>query len=143
MKDLRLLCTRIRPVCQKRWQVCTHAVMPVLLIAVFLPFFARAAKPLQGQAVEQFSDSELIQLKKLSIEALMQVRITSVSRKPRLLRQAPAAVFVISAEDLRRGGATSIAEALRLVPGVQVARIDRNKWAISARGLNGRFSNKL
>ncbi|HKK34225.1 MAG TPA: TonB-dependent receptor plug domain-containing protein, partial [Desulfomicrobiaceae bacterium] len=83
--------------------------------------------------MEQFSDSELIQLKKLSIEELMQVRITSVSRKPQLLRQAPAAVFVISSEDLRRSGATSIAEALRLVPGVQVARIDRNKWAISAR----------
>lgn len=54
-----------------------------------------------------------------------------------------AAVFVVTDEDLRRSGVTSIPEALRLVPGLQVARIDANKWAISARGFNGRFANHL
>jgi iron complex outermembrane receptor protein len=82
-------------------------------------------------------------LSDLSLEALMNVEITSVSKKAQKLSEAPAAVFVITQEDLKRSGATSIAEALRMVPGVHVGRIDANKWAISIRGLNGRFSNKL
>jgi iron complex outermembrane receptor protein len=131
------------PLPRKRWRACIQVTIPAVLLTAFLTLSARAAKPLADHAVEQFSDSELIQLKKLSIEELMQVRVTSVSRKPQPLNEAPAAVFVISSDDLRRSGATSIAEALRLAPGVQVARIDRNKWAISARGLNGRFANKL
>src|SRR6266403_736553 len=56
---------------------------------------------------------------------------------------AAAAIFVITQEDIRRSGANSIPEALRLVPGLQVARIDQNKWAIGSRGFNGRFDNKL
>ncbi len=79
----------------------------------------------------------------LSIEELMNVEVTSVSKKEERLFDAPAAVYVITQEDLRRSGATSIAEALRMVPGVEVARIDANKWAISARGFNSEFSNKL
>ncbi|RPH43229.1 MAG: TonB-dependent receptor [Planctomycetota bacterium] len=55
----------------------------------------------------------------------------------------PSAVFVILPEDIRRSGARSIPEALRMAPGLQVARLDANKWAISSRGFNGRFSNKL
>ena len=79
----------------------------------------------------------------LSIEELMQVKVTSVSKKQQRLSQVAAAVYVITQEDIRRSGATSIPEALRLAPGVQVARIDANKWAISIRGFNGRWSNKL
>src|SRR5207248_11567044 len=56
---------------------------------------------------------------------------------------AAAAIFVLTQEDIRRSGATSIPEALRLVPGLEVARIDQNKWAIGSRGFNGRFDNKL
>lgn len=79
----------------------------------------------------------------LSLEELMNVDVTSVSKKAEPLAQAAAAVFVITGEDLRRSGVTSIPEALRMAPGVQVGRIDANKWAISVRGFNGRFSNKL
>ncbi|MBJ6725781.1 TonB-dependent receptor plug domain-containing protein [Geomesophilobacter sediminis] len=79
----------------------------------------------------------------LGLEDLMKIEITSVSKKSQPLADAAAAVFVITHEDIRRSGATSIAEVLRMAPGVQVARIDANKWAISIRGLNGRFANKL
>ncbi len=82
-------------------------------------------------------------LTELSLEALMDITVTSVSKKPQKLADAAAAAFVISQEDIRRSGATSIPELLRMVPGVQVARIDGSKWAVSIRGFNGRFANKL
>ena len=79
----------------------------------------------------------------LSMEDLMNLQVTSVSKRTQKVADAAAAVFVITQEDIRRSGATSIPEALRLAPGLQVARIDQNKWAIAARGFNGRFDNKL
>jgi iron complex outermembrane recepter protein len=79
----------------------------------------------------------------LGLEDLMKIEITSVSKKSQRISDAAAAVFVITQEDIRRSGVTSIAEALRMAPGVQVARIDANKWAVTIRGLNGRFANKL
>ena len=79
----------------------------------------------------------------LSLEELMNIEVTSVGKKPQRLVDTAAAVFVITQEDLRRSGATSLPEALRMAPGLQVARIDANKWAVSSRGFNGRFANKL
>lgn len=79
----------------------------------------------------------------LSVEDLMNMQVTSVSKHKQKLADAAAAVFVLTQEDIRRSGATSIPEALRLVPGLEVARIDENKWAIGSRGFNGRFDNKL
>ena len=79
----------------------------------------------------------------MSMEDLMNVQVTSVSKRTQKLADAAAAIFVITQDDIRRSGATSIPEALRMVPGVQVARIDENKWAIASRGFNGRFDNKL
>src|SRR6059036_6256 len=79
----------------------------------------------------------------MSMEDLMNVRVTSVSKREQKLGDAPAAVFVITQDDIRRSGARTIPEALRMAPGIEVARIDENKWAISARGFNGRFANKL
>jgi iron complex outermembrane receptor protein len=73
----------------------------------------------------------------------MELEVTTVSRKPQTLANTAAAVFVISQEDIRRSGATTIPDLLRMAPGVQVARIDANKWAVSIRGSNGRFANKL
>ena len=83
------------------------------------------------------------QLSELSIEELMNVEVTSVSKAPETRWEAPAAVYVIGEEDLRRSGARSIPEALRVAPGVQVARINSNSWAISIRGFNGFYANKL
>ncbi|MDG4475537.1 TonB-dependent receptor plug domain-containing protein [Thiovibrio frasassiensis] len=79
----------------------------------------------------------------LSLEELLSVDITSVSKKTEKASDAAAAVFVVSQEDIKRSGATSIPEVLRMVPGLQVARIDANKWAVSSRGFNAFSSNKL
>ncbi len=79
----------------------------------------------------------------LSLEQLMQIEVTSAAKKTQPLAQAATAIYVISNEDIRRSGVTSIPEALRMAPGVQVAHIDQNKWAISIRGFNQLFSDKL
>ena len=79
----------------------------------------------------------------MPLEALLDVEITSAAKKEQSLRETAAAVYVITAEAIRRSGVTSLPEALRLAPGIQVARIDANKWAISARGFNNQFSNML
>lgn len=79
----------------------------------------------------------------LSLEELLQTEVVTVSRKSQTVQSAAAAVFVITREDIERSGATSIPEALRLAPGLEVARIANNRWAITARGFNGRMANKL
>ncbi len=79
----------------------------------------------------------------MSVEDLMNMQVTSVSKRTQKVADAAAAIFVITQEDIRRSGATSIPEALRLAPGLEVARIDQNKWAIGSRGFNGRFDNNL
>jgi iron complex outermembrane recepter protein len=79
----------------------------------------------------------------LSLEELINIEVTSVSKKAQKLSDTPAAIYVITQEDLKRSGAQNIPDALRMVPGLQVARINSNKWAISARGFNDLYSNKL
>jgi iron complex outermembrane receptor protein len=82
-------------------------------------------------------------LTQLSIEDLMNTRVTSVSKKDESLSRTAAAIFVITADDIQRSGATNIPDLLRMAPGVDVAQINANTWAVSIRGLNGRFSNEL
>lgn len=89
------------------------------------------------------ANSDPDELTELSVEDLLNIEVISASKKAKSLNDSPAAIFVITQEDIKRIGATSIPEALRLAPGVNVARIDSNKWAISTRGFNGRFANKL
>src|SRR6202163_3046803 len=79
----------------------------------------------------------------ITLEDLMNLQVTSVSKRAQKLADAAAAIFVITQDDIRRSGASSIPEALRMAPGLEVARIDQNKWAIGSRGFNGRFDNKL
>lgn len=79
----------------------------------------------------------------MDITQLMDITITSVSKKEQLLSDAAAAVFVITQEDIRRSGVTHIAEALAMAPGLQVARISASKWSVSSRGFSGNTSNKL
>jgi iron complex outermembrane receptor protein len=78
-----------------------------------------------------------------SIEDLMNIEVTSVSKKEEKLSRVAAAIFVITQEDIRHSGATNIPDLLRMVPGMDVGQIDSNTWAISARGLNEQFSDKL
>jgi iron complex outermembrane receptor protein len=82
-------------------------------------------------------------LTEMSLEELLTIKVTSVARKEQRLSRTAAAVYVITGEDIRRSGALSIPEALRMAPGLQVARIDSNKWAITSRGFNGLYANKL
>ena len=82
-------------------------------------------------------------LPELGLEELMEVKVTSVAKKSQKLSEAPSAIYVITQEKIRRSGATSLPELLRMVPGVHVARIDADKWSVSIRGFSGEFANKL
>ncbi len=79
----------------------------------------------------------------MSIEELMNVEVTTVSKKEGTLFKTPASITVLTSEDIRRSGHQSIPEVLRMVPGVHVAKIDENKWAITARGFNRLYAGKL
>jgi len=79
----------------------------------------------------------------LSLEELSNLEVTSVSKTPQKLAQAPAAIYVITQDDIRRSGVTSIPEALRLAPGVNVARINANQWSIGIRGFGSRLSRSV
>jgi iron complex outermembrane recepter protein len=78
-----------------------------------------------------------------TLEDLMNIEVTSVSRKEQKLSKTAAAVYVINQEDIRRSGATNIPDLLRMAPGVDVAQIDANTWAISIRGFNDRLANAV
>lgn len=108
------------------------------LIVLTLPILIQFALP-----VVAFGDDVRRDLTELSIEELMNVEVTLAARKPRKLSQTAAAIFVITREDIRRSGATSLPEILRMTPGMNVARIDSSKWAVSTRGFNGRYADKL
>lgn len=82
-------------------------------------------------------------IKGTSLKELMALKITSLSKKQEFRSKAPAAVFVLTHEQIHRLGVTHIAEALRYVPGVEVARLEANKWSITIRGFNDRTANKL
>jgi iron complex outermembrane receptor protein len=98
------------------------------------------ATPLIAQAALPAPMSSLADL---SLEQLTNIEVTSVSRRAEPLADAPASVYVIAAEDIRRSGATSLPEVLRLAPNLLVARADTNQYAVSARGFNNVLANKL
>jgi iron complex outermembrane recepter protein len=103
------------------------------LVAVFL----------LSTAVPAHAQTRPVDLSSATLEDLMNIEITSASRKEERANEVPAAVFVMTHDDIRRSGMTSLPDLLRLVPGVQVAQINSNKWAVSIRGFNGLYSNKL
>lgn len=82
-------------------------------------------------------------LKKLSVEDLVNIKVTLVSRSPELLSNAASAIQVISGEEIRRSGATNVPDALRLLPNVHVAQLNSSAWIIGVRGFNTIFANKL
>lgn len=82
-------------------------------------------------------------LEDLSLEDLVKTEITSVSRKSQSMTDIAAAAFVITAEDIRRSGAQALPDVLRMAPGIEVAQINNGRYAVTARGFNGRFANKL
>lgn len=84
-----------------------------------------------------------IDLTELSLEALLDIQVTSVSKRPQDLAEAAAAVYVLTGDEAITSGARTIPEALRLIPGLHVAQIDGQRWAVSARGFNGTVADKL
>jgi iron complex outermembrane recepter protein len=106
----------------------TSATLAATLAAILLAGEARGAgRPLAD----------------LSLEELSNLQVTSVSRRAERVADAPDSVYVITAEDIRRSGASNIAEALRLAPNLQVAQVDARQYAITSRGFNATSSNKL
>jgi iron complex outermembrane receptor protein len=82
-------------------------------------------------------------LTQVSLEQLGQIEVTTASKRPVKVSRTPAAIYVVTQEDIRRSGATSIPEALRLVPGVEVARIDSNTWSLGVRGFGSALSRSV
>jgi iron complex outermembrane receptor protein len=89
---------------------------------------------------DQKSEGRLTQV---SLEELGQIEVTTASKVPVKASRTPAAIYVITQEDIRRSGATSIAEALRLAPGVEVARVDSNTWSLGVRGFGSALSRSV
>ena len=119
--------------------IWTTSVTIELLLIIFLAGFAGGS---WAQSSGQ-SSNPLPDLKQLSLEQLMDIEVTSVAKKEQRWAETPAAIYVITQEEIRRSGATSIPEALRLAPGVQVSRIDANKWSIGVRGFGSRLSRSV
>ena len=111
--------------------------------AVLAAFGLMVFLGLGGYAAADNSAPTIGELKQLNVEDLMNVEVTSVARHPEKLLQAASAIQVITQDDIRRSGATSIPEALRLADNLQVAQKNSHDWAISARGFNTDLANKL
>lgn len=105
------------------------SLLSLLLITTVVP----------GRALALDADD----LADMSLEELAGIRITSVSKRPEPLADAPSSVFIITGSDIRRSGVTTLPEAMRLAPNLQVARVDARNYAITARGFNNPFENKL
>jgi iron complex outermembrane receptor protein len=130
LRAFSLRLTGLASFCRFSWQVSRRfrSLAGITLLAFF------GLLPGSGQSPD---------LTQKSLEDLMNIDVTSVSKKAQKTSETAAAVFVISAEEIRRSGALNIPDLLRMVPGLDVAQIDAGKWAISARGFNGQYSNKL
>jgi len=102
--------------------------------------FAVPAAPLHAYDTAQPSRNPVANL---NLEQLGNVEVTTVSKEPEEIWKTPAAIFVITQDDIRRSGARSIPEALRLAPGVEVSRIDASKWSIGIRGFQSRLNRSV
>jgi len=118
-------------------RVTTAAVVFVVLLSASVAVAA-------GRAEEQVRLAYLgSELPELTLPELMDLEVSSAAGREQKISETAAAVFVLTREDIRRSGVTSIPDALRMVPGLTVARIDANKWAITSRSFNSRYANKL
>jgi len=111
--------------------------------AAFMVLFTLTGLLHQGFAAPQNEQANGEPLKQLSLAELGNVEVTTASKEPEKIWKTPAAIFVLTQEDIRRSGATSIPEVLRLAPGVEVARINSNQWSVNIRGLGSGFSKSV
>lgn len=120
------------------WLPCVSSCLKNRIYTSFFIFFVAP-----GVACNSLAQSNDLDLTDLSLKELMNLEVVTANRTPQSLAQTAAAVFVISNEDIKQSGVTTIADALRMAPGVQVAKSSSHTWAVSIRGFNDRFSNKL
>jgi iron complex outermembrane recepter protein len=121
-----------------------RSALVIILPLLFAGFFRQTCAGSPQQDPPQQDPPQVAgPLGHLSLEQLGNVEVTTVSKAPEKVQRTPAAVFVITQEDIRRSGATCIPEALRLAPGVEVARIDADHWSVAIRGFAGQFSKSL
>src|SRR3989454_1366071 len=120
----------------KSQQLVTGAILVALLLLSGLA-------PVSWGEVTETSETTEGRLTQVSLEQLGQIEVTTASKEPVQASRPPAAIYVITQEDIRRSGATSIPEALRLVPGVEVARIDSNTWSLGVRGFGSALSRSV
>jgi len=116
------------------WRWCTAMTGAVVGAMVFPALAAGQSEPVLPAPLA---------LKKMSVDQLMDLEVTSVSKSPEKLSEAASAIQVVTADDIRRSGATSLPEALRLATNLEVAQIDSRQWAITSRGFNNVFANKM
>jgi iron complex outermembrane recepter protein len=119
-----------------RWKVAATSLFSVL-------FFSLSSVPPCWSQAEQSDQSSTSDLKQLTLEQLGTVEVTTASKEPEEVWNTPAAIYVITQEDIRRSGATSVPEILRMVPGVEVARIDSDHWSVGIRGFGSEFSKSV
>lgn len=134
--------------CLLRLHTCLRLATARNRSSLFLGIIVLGSDRLSAQGDEHAAEElttqhSAVDVTEIDIDDLMTVRVTSPAKKEQPLTDVPSAIYVIREEDLRRSGATSLAEALRAVPGLQVARSNSNTWAITARGFSDTLSNKL
>lgn len=126
------------------WSLCAAVALLSCACAVQAAAPASAAAGASaGGPPQPSAGHDALSLADYSLEQLSDIVVTSVSRQDEALSRAPASVYVIGAADIARSGATTLPEALRLAPNLQVARIDARSYAISARGFLSPLANKL
>ncbi|MGH9358849.1 MAG: TonB-dependent receptor plug domain-containing protein [Terriglobia bacterium] len=96
-----------------------------------------------GQSAKKKKRKSTERLRQMSLSDLGNIKVTTVSKEPEEVWQTPAAIYVITQDDIRRSGATTLPDVLRLVPGVEVARVDSDNWAVGVRGFGGQFSRSV
>ena len=124
--------------CQFKIKVQHHSARLLSLLLLMIPMSGWSEVDHDQQAL-----AEMEALLEVDFESLANISLTTAARKEQRLLDTTAAVYVIDQEEIRRSGMTSIPELLRLVPGLHVGHINGSNWAISARGFNAQYSNKL
>jgi iron complex outermembrane receptor protein len=120
----------------------TNSISVFTLIAPIIFLIILPCRSAHAEHVD-YDQQETSQLKQLSLEQLGNVEVTTAEREPEQLRKTSAAIYVITQEDIQRSGATTIPDALRLAPGVEVAQIDSHSWSVGIRGFGGNLSRNV
>src|SRR5712664_2329115 len=125
--------------CLRRSSICRIATASAFILLLLVTLTDQMARAQATQSNQNPPEN----LKQVSLEELGQIEVTTASKVPVKATRTPAAIYVITQEDIRRSGATSIPEALRMAPGVEVARVDSNTWSLGVRGFESTLSRSV